>query len=176
MNIYDRDKIRYNLLVELYRVTEGDVKLAVDLSILGNHLQLNSNEVEKAYYYLKDEGYIDPYGMGLSVTLSHDGIKIVESFLRKLDFDENKKFNSNEIYQLRIILNEIKEQIEKLHLGQEIIFNQIEETFEQSKIKSKQEWKEYFEEQIKEWSSQKIIDYSAQIIMQGLLVGLKINP
>jgi hypothetical protein len=175
MDIYDREKIRCNLLVETYRLTDGNDRQPIDFEDLGIQLQLDYNEVEKAYYYLKDEGFIESYGSGYIATLSHYGTKMVESFLRKIDFGSNEEFNPTELYQLKILLGEIKEQISTLRLGQEVIFDQIDEAFDQSKIKSKQDWKEYFEGQINDWMSQKIIDYSALLIMQSLLIGLKVN-
>ena len=175
MNIHERDKIRYNLLVETYRQTDGDVRQPLDFKSLGGELQIGHSEVEKAYNFLSDEGLIEQYGSGYTITLTHYGIKTVESFIRKIDFEDNNEFDSTELYQLRIILDEIKNQISELKLGQEIIFDHIDEAFEQSKSKTKGNWKEYFEEQIKDWTAQKLINYSAQIVIQSLLIGLKVN-
>jgi DNA-binding transcriptional regulator YhcF (GntR family) len=175
MNIHERDKIRYNLLVETYRQSDGDVRQRLDLKSIGGELQINHSEVEKAYNFLLEEGLIAPYGAGYSITLTHYGIKTIESFIRKIDFEDNKEFDSTELYQLKIILDEIKNQISELKLGQEIIFGHIDEAFEESKSKTKKNWKEYFEEQIKDWTAQKLIDYSAQIVLQSLLIGLKVN-
>lgn len=174
MNIYDRDKIRYNILVELYNQTDGDVRKIIDFKELGRKLNIENDEIEKAYYYLINEEFVAPRGTGYTVCLTHHGTKLVESFLRKIDFEENKDFNSTELYQLKAILQEMKEQLEILQLGQEIVFDKIDEVFLESKVKTKNEWKIYFENQIKDWSSQKIIDVSAQLILKGLLHGIKL--
>jgi DNA-binding Lrp family transcriptional regulator len=175
MNVFGKDKIRYKLIVETYNLTNGNTRAGIDLEELGNELQIDENEIENAYYYLKDEGYIEPCGMGYAISITHYGIKLVESFLRKIDFKENKEFNSTELYQLKIVLDEIKEQIMKLQLGQEVIYNQIDEAYEKSKEVTKLDWKEYFESQIKDWATQKIIDNTTQLIMQSILIGLKVN-
>jgi DNA-binding transcriptional regulator YhcF (GntR family) len=175
MDIYERDKIRFLFLAEAYKITNASTMHDFDLKELGNELKINNAEIENSYYYLKDEGFIEPYGMGYTVTLSHYGIKAIESVLRKIDFDSDEGFNSTELFQLHSILKEIKEQIQTLKLGQEVIFNKIDEAYEKSKNTTKKEWNEYFGEQIKSWASQKVIDKSARIIIEGLLIGLKIN-
>jgi len=174
MKIYERDQIRNKLLTETYSHTDADTRQAIDFKALGQHLKIDNSEIDRAYQFLLNENLIEPYGAGYTVTISHFGIKMVESYIRKIDFDENEKFNSTEIFQLRIILNEIKEQMTKLSFGQEIIFNEIEESFEKSKVENKVDWKESLEKQIKDWTTQKVIDKSASLIFQGLLVGLKV--
>jgi hypothetical protein len=174
MNIYERDQIRQKLLTETYNHTNADTRQPIDFKALGQLLKIENSEIDRAYQFLLNESLIEPYGAGYTVTISHFGIKMVESFIRKIDFTEDKNFNSTEIFQLRILLDEIKEQMTKLSFGQEIIFNEIEESFEKSKTENKTDWKESFEEQIKNWSAQKIIDKSASLIFQGLLVGLKV--
>jgi len=175
-NIFKRDKIRYNLLLELFRRTDADPTMYLDLKAIGSDLKIDRTEIGKAFHYLIDDGLVESAGGGYIVTISHYGIKMIESFIRKIDFDNNSNFDQTELYQLRIILDEVKEQIGKLQLGQEVIFNQIDDAFEKSKEKTKPEWKDYFENQIRDWSAQKLIDYSAQLLILNLIQGIKVNP
>lgn len=174
MNIYERDRIRQLLITEIYKHTNADTQQPIDLEILGVHLKIESSEIGKAYHYLLDEHLVENYGTGYTVVISHYGIKQVESFTRKIDFDEDRNFDTTEIYQLRIILDEIKEQISKQAMGQEIIFNAIDEVYENSKTEKKDKWKENLETKVKDWATQKIIDKTGSLIFQSLLVGLKV--
>jgi hypothetical protein len=176
MKIFDRDKIRIQLLIEVYNRADGDTTVPVSVGAIGELLKIEETETIKAYSYLIDEMLIKPYGMGSSFgMLTHAGLKEAESIQRKIDFNVDISFNTTEIFQLRIILDEIKQELNKLHLSQEIIYNSIDETFEKSKTKTKLNWKEYFEGQVRDWSAQKLINSSAEIIMRGILVGLKIQ-
>lgn len=113
--------------------------------------------------------------MGYHGEITHDGIKFVESMLRHIDFSQNIEFNSTELYQLKVMLDEIKVELSKLSLGQEVAFNAIDEVYEKSKETSKKDWAKYFEEKILDWSTEKVIDKSASLIIQSLMYGLKIS-
>lgn len=175
MDIYERDKLRNRIIIELYLFTDASTRRPVEISELGQELKLPSDEVRKAFYYFVDEGLIKPHGMGYHAEITHDGIKFVESMLRHIDFSQNIEFNSTELYQLKVMLDEIKEELSKLSLGQEVVFNAIDEVFEKSKETSKKDWAKYFEEKILEWSTEKVIDKSASLIIQSLIYGLKIS-
>lgn len=173
MNIYERDNIRRKLLTETYNHSKADTRQPIDLKALGQSLNIDYSEIQKAYYYLKDENLLEPYGTGYTVTISHFGIKTVESYLRKIDFSEDEKFTSTEVFQLRIMLDEIKKELVKVSFGQQIIFDEIEKSFERSKVENKIDWKESLEEKIKDWTVNKIIDESSSLMFQGILAGLK---
>lgn len=174
MNIFQRDSIRRKLLTEMYNQTNADTRLQIDFKALGQLLKIDNSETEKAYHYLKEENLIEPYGMRYTVAISHFGIKMVESYLRRIDFNEDEKFTSTEVFQLRIMLDEIKKELLKVSFGQQIIFDEIEKSFEKSKIENKIDWKKSLEKQIKDWTTNKIIDESSSLIFKGILTGLKV--
>jgi hypothetical protein len=175
MNIYERDKLRKDILIAIYGATNGSILQSIEFNSLGFEKNFLDNDNHDAITYLLQEGWIEAFGGGRSIKITHTGLKIAESLLRRIDFSQDTNFNSTEIFQLRLILDELKEQLSFLQMGQEIIFDRIEEVFEESKFKSKRDWKEYFENQLKDWVAKKIIDTSANVILQGLLCGLIIK-
>lgn len=169
MNIYERDRIRQILLTETYELTKADTRLSLDLRELGKYLKLDGSEVEKAYYFLKDEGLLKPYGAGYTVMITHYGIKVVEATKRQINLEEEKEFNSTEIYQLNAMLNDIKTHLRNVSLGQEVLYNRIDEAFEKSKKTDKNKWKSYFKEQVVNWAVKKAIDESAVAILERIV-------
>lgn len=169
MNIYQRDEIRKTLIQEIYRHTEADVRVSLNMKKLGEFLKIDSSEVSKAYYFLKDEGLIEPMGAGMNICITHYGIKIVENLIRELNFEEEGGFNSTELFQLDIMLRDIKDHLQNLSLGQEVLYNRIDEAFEQSKTAKKKEWKNYFKNQVINWAINKTLDESAISLLEGII-------
>lgn len=108
MTVYERDKIRQDLLVSLYNLVDGNQQKYVMFDELAKSIGIKRKEYSIAYDYLKDENLIKSMGMGYQVKITHYGIKAVESILRKIDLTEDRLFNNTELYQLNIKLDEIR--------------------------------------------------------------------
>jgi hypothetical protein len=75
------EKEQYNrlmVLVELYRITNGDRRKAVQLNKLGSEHGVKNGAFDRAYDFLMNEGLISAHGGGYTCTISHEGIKLVE--------------------------------------------------------------------------------------------------
>lgn len=171
VDLQKRDKIRIDILFEVYEQVNGARNWPVDLKDVGRKLGIEPTEVNNAYYYLTDEGYLEYHGAGLTVCMTHLGIKQVESLVRKVDFDSDSSFSRVELYQLKESLDEIKLLIQYQGLGQELLFEKIEETFNESKKTTKKNWKDFTKEQLKSWVAQNLISTSASELFEAKLFG-----
>lgn len=175
MEINKRDEIRYNLLLGVYNYSKADSRVIIDFEELSKELEIDYNEMSKAYHFLCDEGFLEGRGMGYTLSISHYGIKSVESILRKVDFDESRSFTTTELFQLKVILEDIKQELIKLGYGQEVIFNEIDEALDKSKSFNKDSWKKYLIDKTKDWIAGELISKAGGLVIEGCLEGLKIK-
>ncbi|MCW3784919.1 hypothetical protein [Plebeiibacterium sediminum] len=155
-------------------MTNDDFGTMIDFNELGRINGFDPKEVNSAFIYLLHEGLIEGFGAGSSVMLTHEGIIAVESVLRKVNFDDDIPFNQVELFQLKEILNDLKDKINRLELGQQVIFNRIDEVFEEAKSMQKKDWKDYLLEQSKNWVIAQTLTEGGKIAIAATLEGLNI--
>lgn len=175
MNVYERDQLRKNILIAICNTNNASIMNSCNFIELGIGGEFVDSENYNAFNYLVEEGLVEFFGVGVQISITHDGLKIAESLLRKIDFDSDASFDSTELYQLKIMLDEIKNKLILIEVGSEFILNRIDEAVEEAKQFNKRDWKENMLNQINDWATQKTIDASAQLIIQAVLHGLSIS-
>lgn len=175
MNIYERDQLRKNILIAIYNTNNASTMHSCNFIELGIEGEFLEPENQNALNYLEEEDLVVTFGGGVQINLTHDGLKAAESLLRKIDFDNDSPFDSTEIYQLKIMIDEIKNKLILLEVGSEVILNRIDEAVDEAKNINKKDWKENMLNQLNDWATKKTIDTSAHIIIQAVLHGLSIS-
>ncbi|TLX71688.1 hypothetical protein E9993_20200 [Labilibacter sediminis] len=173
-SIQRKDQVRFDMLKEIYLLSDGDCNIMINFNELGTRKGFDSKEVSSAYNYLVKENMIEGFGAGSSTRITHEGVKVVESALRVIDFDEDKPFAQYEIYQLSEMLDDFKGKIERLELGQVVIFDKIDEVFQDAKKMQKKDFKKYFIEQSKNWLTAQSLTVGGKVAVEAMLEGLKI--
>lgn len=83
MNLEKRKADRFSFLLKLYENVDGRTNEVVDGWELGKLLEFDKDYSTTIYYYLNEEGLVEPSGAGIRMTITHAGIKEVERILSK---------------------------------------------------------------------------------------------
>ncbi|WP_461631356.1 hypothetical protein [Labilibaculum euxinus] len=78
MNISEKKKLRYDFLNKLYKVTDGDSSLIVNMWELGKEINIERKDISNIVDYLKGEYLIEPKTLGGGISITHEGILEIE--------------------------------------------------------------------------------------------------
>ena len=90
--IIQKDKDRFKLIFELYKITNGDRRTRVDLKALGETIGLKGDSFYDAYDHLQDYDLIQSSGAGYNSLITRNGIELVELELINKEKEEEEPF------------------------------------------------------------------------------------
>ena len=81
MDIQKIKKDRFSFLHKVYEGVKGRLGYILDGWEVGKELGFEKEYTTSIFYYLNEEGLIEPKGAGIRLSITHDGIKEVEEAL-----------------------------------------------------------------------------------------------
>jgi predicted transcriptional regulator len=78
MDLTQKKKDRFDYLNKLYEEAEGSLKAAFNMEDIGREMKFSYEQTSNIVDYLINEGLIEPYALGGSITLTHYGVKEIE--------------------------------------------------------------------------------------------------
>jgi hypothetical protein len=124
MNPQDKQNIRQIFLLRLYEESEGSLSNYVEIEDIGKSIGLDYENSFRIAEYLHHKGFLAILSQQGPLEITVEGIDEAEEIL---EGGHMKEFDSDD---LKIILDELKTKIDYLSVGQEVIYNIIEEKFE----------------------------------------------
>lgn len=157
MNILETQNIRKVFLLKLYETTQGDRWIMPIMYNIGNSIGLDKNTTLRITDYLNAKGLIEIMTGDRDIRITVEGIDEAEAILG----------GGNDILlneDLQNQLNEIKDQLNLISAGQEVLFNEIEDRFKNINKVSKKDFKTiilsvFFSKGIDALTISKLLDY-----------------
>lgn len=78
-NIEQIKEDRINFLNQVYELSNGQIGVIIDGEVLGNKLGFDRDKSLSIYHYLNSERLTEPMGAGMRLSITHEGIRFVES-------------------------------------------------------------------------------------------------
>lgn len=139
---------RFKFLHKVYEAVQGRIGYTLDGWEVGRVLGFEKDYSTSIYYYLKDEGLVEPMGAGIRLGITHWGIKEVEAALEMPDKPTehflpianfihvetmsggaiqqgtnhsiiNQTVSGSSLNELRAFIETLKEELPKLNLSKE---------------------------------------------------------
>lgn len=123
MNFRELQAIRRVFLLKLYNFTGGDRWLIPSMFDIGRSLGIDDGQIRSISTYFHQKGLIKIETMSGDISITAAGVDEAESYLEEHD----KIISSDDI---RDMVNLINEKLDLLLLGQEILYTDIMEKFE----------------------------------------------
>jgi hypothetical protein len=115
---------RFKYLKALYDETAGDLQTKVDMWQLGDKLGLNRKDTASIKEYLLRERLLNTTGFGMSISISHTGIKEVEKALTQSEQGTASSTQTQQIFightdlkSLVDLLQQLKVDLHSSHLN-----------------------------------------------------------
>ena len=129
------------LLNQIYLDCKGITTNSINLKELSRQHSTDLNEIYDIAESLSDFEYIKILTKDRDVSLTRIGIEVIEGLNKTEDSKRGEGFSPQEIRDINSKLNKILEEIEKLDLGHEVIFDEIDSLRNDAKRLSKKDFK-----------------------------------
>lgn len=109
LTLKEKKEIRFQFLYELYKASNGRTNEIIQMWDIGETLKLDKEDIQSVTDFLKNENQIKHATIGGGISLTHDGLLIVEDYLEKnanLKNKNDRNFESiseSEKYQQNIL-------------------------------------------------------------------------
>src|SRR5690349_70026 len=85
MDLQKKKTDRFKFLLKIYEAVDGRTGYTLDGWEVGKALGFDRDYSTAIYYYLNDEGLVEPMGAGIRLGITHQGIKEIEEALEQPD-------------------------------------------------------------------------------------------
>lgn len=141
LNGRTKQQERIEYLKNLYFKCEGNSSSICNISDVGKILNLSEEESRETSHTLMDFGYVEILTKDGAIKITSSGISKIEEFISNDSDITNNKFSTTEIKEINNKIDAIIESLEKLDLGHEVIFEEIDSLRSDAQKLSKKDFK-----------------------------------
>lgn len=139
ISVSTKKQERFELLKVLYELCDGSTSNSSILSEIGKKLNWDGKKVRDIAHTLMDLGYVEILTKDGDIQLTPFGLRTIEEF--QDDKPNSDNFSNEEIKTILSKIDQILDSLEKLDLGHEIIYDEIESLKDDAQKMSSKDFK-----------------------------------